>query len=126
MADVAAPAIEAARTGITMTHHLYNALRGSMRRLRLWTASAALYLTPDGTAPVAEVGALWHNPDLAATYEHIAAHGADDFYTGALGREVVAAARDAVNPATQRGGMMTIEDIAGYKAVRLELLVVLP
>ena len=33
-------------------------------------------------APIAEAGETWYNPDLAATYEHIATHGAQDFYDG--------------------------------------------
>ena len=117
-ADVAAPAIDLARNGVTMTNHLFNALRGSISRLELWPASASLFLNPDRTAPVAEVGELWHNPDLAETYEYLAQHGWEDFYRGGLAREVVDAARNAVNPNSERGGLMDLADMSGYKAVK--------
>ena len=53
-----------------------------------------------------------YNPDLASTYEHIAKHGPEDFYSGTLAREIVETVRSAVNPKTGRGGMMEFEDIA--------------
>jgi gamma-glutamyltranspeptidase/glutathione hydrolase len=117
-ADVAAPAIDLAKSGITMTNHLFNALRGSISRLALWPASAALFLNPEQTAPVAEVGELWLNPDLADTYEHLAKQGWEDFYSGELAQEIVDAARNAVNPNSERGGLMDMADISGYKAVK--------
>ena len=45
ISELARPAIETARGGITMTNHLYNAIRGSVSRLELWPASAELYLS---------------------------------------------------------------------------------
>ena len=117
-ADVAAPAIDLARGGITMTNHLFNALRGSISRLALWPASAALFLNPERTDPVAAVGELWHNPDLADTYEHLAEQGWEDFYSGELAQEVVDAVRNATNPNSERGGLMDLADISGYKAVK--------
>ena len=58
------------------------------------------------------------NPELARTLELIAAGGADAFYTGPLAREIVAAAAAAVNPRTGRGGLLSLADLAAYRAVR--------
>lgn len=119
MAEVAAPAIERARNGITMTHHLYSAIRGSAERLQLWNASAALFLSPhDRTRPIVEVGERWFNRDLAAAYERIANHGVEDFYIGTIARDVINAAAQARNPNSGRAGVMDFNDIAGYRAVR--------
>jgi hypothetical protein len=144
MAELAGPAIKTAREGITMTHHCYNAIHSSLERLRFWAASKALFLTQDGAecssssdcappqeckpglpgaprlcvAPIAQPGALWTNPDLASTFERLSTVGWADFYTGTIAREVVDAVQNAVNPTNGRNGMMTYEDIAGYKAVK--------
>ena len=118
LSELAQPAIATARNGITMTNHLYNAIRGSRSRLQLWPASASLYLTPDESRPVAEVGEKWYNPDLAATYEHIVENGVEEFYQGDLAREIVDAVHEAVNPNSERGGLMEFSDISGYRAVK--------
>ena len=62
MRELAAPAIETARTGITMTNHLYNAIRGSIARLQLWPASEALYLSTDSAR--AELRATGRGGDI--------------------------------------------------------------
>ncbi len=237
MSELAGPAIETARGGITMTNHLYNAIRGSVKRLELWPASAELYLsansaraelrtdgksgdvvgvvtlteksaalteieysirglephsthnlrvheasdyssgcTSTGAAvnpsdrgniqadmfgvaegrfdssvhvngdasvlgqavvlqnsagvlgrvmcgtvqrkPVADPGENWYNPDLGATYELLGERGVDEFYEGSLAREIVSAVQDAVNPVSNRGGVMDYADISGYRAVK--------
>jgi Cu/Zn superoxide dismutase len=250
MRELAAPAIETARNGITMTNHLYNAIRGSVPRLELWPASAELYLSsnsaraelrptgrggdvtgvvtltdtgagsveieyniqglvplsthgfrihetsdysngclstgghynPSGNdvgnlgnvvadrygvaagtitnslvrltgetsvlgrsfvlhegtddlslggqtggrlmcgtiqkKPIADPGENWYNPDLAATYELLSERGASEFYSGDLAREIVAAVQEAVNPVSNRGGVMDYADISGYRAVK--------
>jgi gamma-glutamyltranspeptidase/glutathione hydrolase len=82
LADVMAPAVERARSGINMTSHLYEAIRTSRERLLLWNASAQLFLNAERTAPVAEVGEEWRNSDLADTYEQIAQLGVEEFYRG--------------------------------------------
>ena len=68
--------------------------------------------------PVADPGENWYNPDLAATYELLSEHGADEFYQGSLAREIVSAVQGAVNPVSNRGGLMDYEDISGYRAVK--------
>src|SRR3954454_15449743 len=50
-------------------------------------ASAKLFLDPDGT--VKDVGTLFTNPELAATYERIAPLGPKGFYRGAVADAIV-------------------------------------
>ncbi len=87
-------------------------------RLRLWNASAALFLNAARTGPRHAVGETVRNPDLARTLELLAAAGPDALYRGALAREIIAAAAAAVSPRTGRGGQLTEDDLARYRAVR--------
>src|SRR5579863_5800876 len=52
-------------------------------------------------------GDIFRQPDLARTLERIAAHP-DDFYHGLLARELAAAMQKG-------GGLITVEDLAGYE-----------
>jgi gamma-glutamyltranspeptidase/glutathione hydrolase len=72
--------------------------------LRRDAATARTFL-PGGAAPA--VGELFRNPDLAWSYRQIATRGADDFYTGAIARKLLASSR-------QHGGTMTAADLAEY------------
>jgi gamma-glutamyltranspeptidase/glutathione hydrolase len=69
------------------------------------------YFYPAGKPVVA--GDTLRNPAYAASLSAIAGGGADAFYTGAIAEALVAAVRGhASNP-----GLLTLEDLAGYKAV---------
>lgn len=67
---------------------------------------AARTFLPDGVPPRA--GDLLRQPRLAQTLRRLSEGGADEFYTGALGREVVAAIRAA-------GGIMSEDDLANFR-----------
>jgi gamma-glutamyltranspeptidase/glutathione hydrolase len=62
-----------------------------------------------------EPGDRFRNPDLAQTLRLIAANGVKEFYEGEISRKLVAAVR-------AKGGIMTAEDLASYRAVELEPL----
>jgi gamma-glutamyltranspeptidase/glutathione hydrolase len=57
-----------------------------------------------------EPGDTFRNPDLAATLRSIASGGVDVFYKGLLASKIVAAVRD-------KGGIMTLDDLASYRPV---------
>jgi gamma-glutamyltranspeptidase/glutathione hydrolase len=62
---------------------------------------------------------VFRNPDLARTYQLLAAEGVDAFYTGELAGEVVQTAQDppeAAGAAQVRAGLLTEADLAGYQA----------
>ncbi len=113
-AELAAPAIELAERGFPISERLHRSIRGSAHRLRRFPASAKIYLNADGTAKAE--GARLRNPDFAATLRLIVEKGPEVFYEGEIADDIVAAVRDCpVAP-----GVMTKEDLAGYRAVLRE------
>ena len=117
LARATAPAIARARSGFPMYEHLHEKIVSSAVRLQHFPASVELFLQEDKKTPRVAVGETFTNPDLAATLERLAREGVEDFYKGELADELVAAVQAAVNPNTGRGGIMTKEDLRGYRAV---------
>lgn len=111
LAQAAAPAIKLAEDGIMVTADLADSLKGLEKRLKTWPASAAIFYKQDGG--FYEPGDLIKQPDLAATLKKIAAEGPDGFYKGEVAQKIAASVQEA-------GGSMTVEDLAGYKAVLRE------
>ncbi|MCI2395333.1 gamma-glutamyltransferase [Aliiroseovarius sediminis] len=111
MAEVIEPAIRLARDGITVTADLADSLIGLEDRLKAWPSSQAIFYKEDGSfyAP----GDTLVQSDLAATLQSISDQGPDGFYTGETAQAIV----DAVQAA---GGRITMEDMAGYKALSRE------
>jgi gamma-glutamyltranspeptidase/glutathione hydrolase len=70
------------------------------------TEASRIYL-PDGRAPRA--GDVFRNPDLAATYERLAARGPDDFYRGDTAARML-------DCAARHGGALDADDLAAYAA----------
>lgn len=104
--DVVAPAIALAR-GHVVDSTRFSAIRGSTRSLARFPTSAAVFL-PGGNPP--SPGDTLRQPDLAATLERIAEQGADGFYRGRTAELLVAEMR-------RSGGIITAEDLAGYRAL---------
>jgi gamma-glutamyltranspeptidase / glutathione hydrolase len=81
-------------------------------------ASAKLFLDPDGT--VKDVGTVFTNPELAATYERIAHLGPKGFYRGAVADAMVNTVQQPVIAPTAnhvwRPGLMTMQDLHRYVA----------
>src|SRR6266540_662779 len=81
-------------------------------------ASAALFLDPDGTPR--DVGTVFTNPALAATYERIAQLGAKGFYRGAVADALVDTVQHPIVSSAAnhvwRPGVMTMRDLHGYTA----------
>lgn len=100
------PAIELARDGFPISHGLARDLHASRDRFAPYPAAIAQF-TKDG-APY-QAGEILKQPDLAATLERIAAHGADGFYRGRTAELIVAEMQAG-------GGIITMEDLASYSA----------
>ena len=75
----------------------------------------ALYLRPDGTPK--RLGETVRNPALAATLRGLARDGAEDFYTGSLARRIVA-------DMEAKGGLLSLADLAGFRAAESAPLLV--
>ena len=101
------PAIELAR-GHRMDAVRHDHLQADAERLARFPASRAQFLPSNG-APVA-VGETWSQPELARTLERMSAEGAEEFYRGETARLLVAEME-------RGGGLITLEDLAEYRAV---------
>ncbi len=108
LAQVMAPAIFLARTGITVTPQMANALHRRQKRLSRHRATARIFLHDDATALTS--GERLVQSDLAETLRQIAEQGSDAFYRGDIARKI--AADMAAN-----GGLITLDDLNNYRAV---------
>lgn len=106
-AEVLRPAIDQAREGFAVGQAgaSYLALVG--HDIYGWCPDSAARLVPDGV--VVTAGQHVVDDELAQTYEHIAAAGWRDVYTGDLAQRLVAD-MDA------HGGLVSSEDLATYEA----------
>jgi gamma-glutamyltranspeptidase/glutathione hydrolase len=118
LADVLAPGIRVARDGYRIDQTWFD----QVNAVRDWfddvPPTAALFLDPDGTPR--DVGTVFTNPALAATYERIAHLGAKGFYRGAIADALVDTAdHPPVSPTANhvfRPGVMTMRDLHNYVA----------
>jgi gamma-glutamyltranspeptidase/glutathione hydrolase len=104
LARVMAPAIRLARAGFVLTYGDANNLREE--KLALFAESRRVF---QRNGNFYKAGDLFKQPDLARTLERIAADP-DDFYRGAMARQIAEAVQKG-------GGLITAEDLAAYKAV---------
>lgn len=102
--EVMAPAIRIAEEGFPISAGLAAALRGS-RVLAQFPESRRIFQR-DGRFYVA--GETFRQPDLARTLRRIAAGGAEEFYRGAIARELTTALRKG-------GSLITEDDLRHYE-----------
>lgn len=112
-AQLMQPAIDYARNGYLVTLTMENSTQDELVEISGMPVLADYYLD-FGLAP--ETNSTITNEDLAGTLELIAEQGADVFYHGEIADAIVEAVND-------NGGLMTKEDLAGYKPNLLEPLV---
>jgi gamma-glutamyltranspeptidase/glutathione hydrolase len=105
--DVIEPAIRLAHDGFVIDSFRSNSVRGDSARLVLFPGSRASFL-PGGAPPAP--GSTLRQPDLAMTLEAIRDSGAAGFYRGRVADLIVA-------EMARGGGLITREDLAGYKAI---------
>jgi gamma-glutamyltranspeptidase/glutathione hydrolase len=106
LAELIAPAIALARDGIPVEDDIADTLSYAAGRLGRWPSSAAVFFK--NGQPLRE-GERLTQPDLAATLQAIAENGPRAFYRGAIARKIAAAVRQA-------GGIMSVDDLAHYRA----------
>lgn len=110
--DLFGSAIALADNGFEISPRLASAIASDAQHLRGDRAASAYFLNPDGTPKPA--GMTLTNPAYAKTLGAIASSGADGLYTGAVARDIVAAATDSSGGRTP--SLMTIDDLARYTA----------
>ena len=116
LGDALAPATKVATRGFVVDETFRQQTLDNEERFAAFTDSRKLFL-PQGDAP--EVGSIFRNPELAATYDAIARRGTNAFYRGPLARLM----SDVVgNPRTTRStdlpvppGYLTPRDLRDYK-----------
>ena len=104
-AQVMQPAIDWAERGVPVTVNLAQIIKDNFGKLSRFEHGLAIY-SKDGFPP--EVGDTIVNKDLANTLRLIQARGADAIYTGDIAGRIVAENR-------KRGGILTLDDLAGYQ-----------
>jgi gamma-glutamyltranspeptidase/glutathione hydrolase len=116
--QVLQPAIRVARHGFTVDPTFVEQTRRNAERFGALSSTRRLFLTPEGQPH--PVGSTFRNPELAHTYELLAAHGAPAFYRGDIAEAIV---RTVTQPPVAPGatlrvrpGVMTREDLANYEA----------
>lgn len=107
------PAIELAQRGFPVNHYLATALHGHRTRLASFESSRALFFKADGT--LRGEGQLLRQPELAETLQRLAQGGRESFYGGETARCIVDHSR-------RHGGVITPEDLEGYRCVWREVL----
>ncbi|KAK2897545.1 glutathione hydrolase 7 [Channa argus] len=101
--DVVTMAADVARNGFNVTHDLAEAL-AEVKNQNMSDAFQNLFL-PNGQAPLP--GTFIRRLDLASILDGVAARGTEEFYTGNLTQEMVAAVQ-------ARGGVLTEDDFGNY------------
>jgi gamma-glutamyltranspeptidase / glutathione hydrolase len=112
------PAIRVAERGFVVDQTFHDQTASNAARFAAFPATAELFL-PGGTPPA--VGSVLRNPDLARTYRLLARHGTGPFYRGRIAEAIAETVQDPpVGPTTTlnvRPGLMTEDDLAGYRAL---------
>jgi len=112
LGELLAPAIRAAREGYAVPRSKARLAQEKHAELKDVPGFAAAFLV-DGKPP--EVGSKHTQPALAATLDHLALAGLDDFYRGDVGREIAADLGRIGSPVTRA-------DLERYRAVVAEPL----
>lgn len=107
-AQVVAPAIALARDGVALTPDEAFVFSWGKERLSTSKAARGTYYKPDGS--LYRAGEVLKQPDLAWTLGQIAKRGADGFYKGPVAEKFAADMQ-------ANGGIITLQDLADYRAV---------
>jgi gamma-glutamyltranspeptidase/glutathione hydrolase len=104
LGDVLAPSISTALEGFPVPEIIARYWSGGVKSLSEWEGSKQTYL-PDGKAP--KQGTIFRNPELAFSYQQIAQHGKEAFYSGAIAEKIIACSEDV-------GGYLSAEDLKAH------------
>jgi gamma-glutamyltranspeptidase / glutathione hydrolase len=105
------PAIKLARDGFPVSDRMHY-LSANDESLHTFPDTEAYFF--DDAGQPHPVGTILKNPELAHTLELIAGGGADAFYTGSIAESIA----HTVQHAPRHPTMMTLDDLAGYEAIK--------
>ncbi len=106
-ADLVAPAIKLARDGFPIDATLAAGLNNMIKQTGGFPEFRRVYGKPDATPW--QAGDRLVQPDLAESLSAIATDGPEAFYSGSVARKLVAEMKAG-------GGLITLEDLANYRA----------
>jgi gamma-glutamyltranspeptidase/glutathione hydrolase len=112
LAEVMQPAIDLAERGFKVSETFSSINKEEYEKILANAGEKTVYL--NNGLPY-EPGDEFRNPELARTLRLIAQKGIDVFYKGELASKIVRAVRE-------KEGLMTLEDLASYRAVEVEPL----
>lgn len=108
------PSIEVAEKGFRLDEYYISRYNKAIEKLKEDPPSAAIYLHRDGST--LKAGDILRQHDLARTYRRISDEGLDYFYHGEFAERLAESMRE-------RGGLITMEDMADYSAKTREPVV---
>jgi gamma-glutamyltranspeptidase/glutathione hydrolase len=118
LARVLQPGVHVASHGFVVDQTFFDQTQQNVDYFNDIPATTALFLDSDGTPR--DVGSVFTNPELAATYQRIAHLGPKGFYRGAVADAIVDTVQDPVISATAnhmwRPGVMEMRDVQAYVA----------
>lgn len=103
-----APAIKLAEEGFIVTPRFSEGIEKRTKRLKQWLSSEKIFFKEDGN--LYKPGDRFIQKDLAATLQRISDHGFREFYEGTTAKLIV-------DEMEKHGGLITMEDMAGYLPV---------
>lgn len=112
LAEVMAPAIRLAEEGFPVSEKLARELERERPGLQRFSVSRRIFLR-DGR--LYRAGEILRQPELAATLKRIARNGSAEFYRGETARMIA-------DDMARLGGLVTLEDLANYRAKVREVL----
>jgi len=107
LADVMKEAIEIAEKGFIVSQTFSRINKDQYEKLIMNAGEEICYLNEGFPY---EPGDLFRNPELARTLKFIASKGIDEFYKGEIAQKIVKAVKE-------KGGVMTLKDLALYEPV---------
>jgi len=110
MKQVLAPAIKYAREGFPVSEVIAYYWERNAQALSEFEGFAPVFM-PKGHAP--RKGEVFRNPQLASTYERLAAEGPDVFYRGEIARVIAEYMK-------KQGGFLSYEDLAAHHSEWVE------
>ncbi len=112
LADAMAPAIRLAEGGFPVSEKLAESLRSMETTFDQFPTTRRIFLK---NGEHYQPGEIFRQPELAATLRRIAKNGPSEFYRGQTARDLAAEMK-------REGGLISLEDLAKYKAVVREPL----
>ncbi len=106
MSKILEAPIAYAEEGFPVSEVIANSWARSVENLKKWPDSARTFL-PGERAP--DVGEIFKNPNLAASYRDIAQGGRDAFYKGRIAKSIVEFSRE-------NGGFFSLKDFEDHKS----------